>query len=219
MEDFNNSGNTQNNSESEAVNPENQNSNKQNQGYQNPSYQNPGYQNPGYQNNNYQGQGYQNPHYQNPGYQNPGYNPNYQNMNYQTPPVNPGFLYSLSLSGWATFIGVLTIIIGALMCIGSLINAANPAYAAGAIVFNIIIGLGLGITLIFGGINLLNATDAMKKFLQFRDFAKVAEAFKKLNLYFMILGIAALIFIVLFIIALIIGISALNISHYNLNGF
>lgn len=105
-----------------------------------------------------------------------------------------GALETSKLTGWASFIAILTIIGGAITCIG-------------------IITAAVGIPMIIAGIKLLNAVDNMKTFSGTKDPQKVAEAFENLNKYFKINGIVFVVVlsleVLVILLSLIIGFTLL----------
>lgn len=216
--------NTTDSQNSDLGNPAYQNANpvNNNTGFQpnpnpvnpNAGYQNPGNQNPGYQNQNFQPQQQYNPnYYQAPGYQNQGYqqNPNFQNPGFQRPGFQnqgfqppqggiPGLLYSLSLTGWATYYGVFKIILGSLLSVFSILILAT------GVSFYTLLAIGLislSVMLIISGVKTINFTEAMKRYAQSKDTNRIAEAFAKLNQYFIVSGILSFVIILLIIIYII----------------
>ncbi len=78
------------------------------------------------------------------------------------------------LSSWSTFMGILAVIKGVILCLG--------------IVTSII-----GIPLIFAGKRLIGAVDDVKEFTETEDPSKLSKGFDKLNTYFKVYGILSLI--------------------------
>jgi hypothetical protein len=102
-----------------------------------------------------------------------------------------------SLSGWMKFFGILTIISGALTCIG-------------------IITAAMGIPVIFAGISLVKGSQSLKAFKQYNSPYLLNEIFTYLNKYFKIQGILAIIGIALLIIYIIVLIFIVVLSF---NGY
>ncbi len=107
-----------------------------------------------------------------------------------------------SLSGWANFVAVMNIIIGALNCLSC-------------------IGILPGVFEIIAGINLLNATTAIKKFTNSKekyDLPNIFENFRKFFLYSginFIIGIACgILFVIVYIVII-----AYILSTYGKEGF
>jgi hypothetical protein len=90
-----------------------------------------------------------------------------------------------SLSGWMKFIGIYTIVTGALTCIG-------------------IITAALGIPLIFAGIALTRGSKSIKSYKQHNSPYILNEVFTSFNKYFKIQGIMAIIGIAIFVIYIVI---------------
>ncbi len=119
------------------------------------------------------------------------YNSNHQqyNMNQQYYydangiPQNNFIMNSMidSLSGWMKFMGIYTIIMGAISCIG-------------------IITAALGVPLIFSGIALNKGSDNIKNYKQSNNPHVLNEVFTSLNKYFKIQGILTIVGIVLSVI-------------------
>ncbi|MCR4435558.1 MAG: DUF5362 domain-containing protein [Clostridiales bacterium] len=87
------------------------------------------------------------------------------------------------LTGWASLMGVLTIIGGAITCLG-------------------IITAAIGVPMIIAGLKLLKAVDNTKAFSDTDDVRKLGEAMDNLNRYFKINGIVALVGLALYILLL-----------------
>lgn len=119
------------------------------------------------------------------------YNPNY-NQNFFMPSVLD------SLAGWMKFLGIYTIVTGAITCIGILTAA-------------------LGIPMIFAGIGLTNASKNLKEYRQFNNQFTLNNFFTYLNKSFKIYGIFAIIAIVisLLYIAFILVFVILTLYTYN----
>lgn len=105
--------------------------------------------------------------------------PNYENNNQQ----NAYFLNSIidSLSGWMKFIGIYTIISGALTCLG-------------------IITAAIGVPLILAGIALTKGSKSIKNYKQYNSPYILNELFTSMNKYFKIQGILTIIGIVIMIL-------------------
>lgn len=121
--------------------------------------------------------------------------PNYESGNLQ----NIYDLHSIidSLSGWMKFIGIYTIVMGALTCIG-------------------IITAAIGVPLILAGIALTNGSKSIKTYKEYTNPYILNEVFTSMNKYFKIQGILAIVCIVLSIIYFAIF---LFISVMAFNGF
>ncbi|MDF2985582.1 MAG: hypothetical protein K0R50_1092 [Eubacterium sp.] len=104
-------------------------------------------------------------------------NPGNGNFNYNQ---NNYMLHSIldSLSGWMKFIGIYTIVIGAITCIG-------------------IISAAIGVPMIFSGIALNNASKTLKNYKEFNNQFTLNDFFGFLNKYFKIQGIFVIIGIAL----------------------
>lgn len=226
--------NTTDSQNSNLGNPDYQNANpgNNNTGFQpnpNPVNPNAGYQNPGYQNQNFQPQQQYNPnYYQAPGYQNQGYqqNPNFQNPGFQRPGFQnqgfqppqggiPGLLYNLSLTGWATYYGVFKIILGSLLSVFSILILATGVSFYTILAISLI---GLSVLLIISGVKTINFTEAMKRYAQSKDTNRIAEAFTKLNQYFVVSGILSFVIILLIIVYIIFSLDYAH-SYRNLFRF
>ncbi|MFZ5989761.1 MAG: DUF5362 domain-containing protein [Bacillota bacterium] len=103
------------------------------------------------------------------------------------------------LSGWATFVGIFTIIYGALSCIG-------------------IITAIIGVPMIIAGLKLVGAVDSMRAFSETSDINKLSETFDKLNSFFKIYGIISVVSIILgilmFIGLVVLGLFASGANPY-----
>jgi Fe2+ transport system protein B len=86
-----------------------------------------------------------------------------------------------SLSGWMKFMGIYTIIAGAISCLG-------------------IITAAIGVPLIFAGIALNKSSDNIKNYKQSSNPHVLNEVFTSLNKYFKIQGILTIVGIVLSVI-------------------
>lgn len=82
------------------------------------------------------------------------------------------------LSGWASFMGIFTIVNGILLCLG-------------------IVTAIFGVPLIIAGLKLVGAVDSMKVFSETKDINKLSDTFDKLNLYFKFYGILMLVGLIL----------------------
>jgi len=102
-----------------------------------------------------------------------------------------------SLSGWMKFIGIYTIVIGAITCIG-------------------IITTAIGVPLILAGIALTKGAKSIKSYKEYNSPYTLNDLFTSLNKYFKIQGILALVGIVLSIIYIVF---ILFISVMAINGF
>jgi len=107
------------------------------------------------------------------------YNTNYVNNNQQ----NNFIIHSIidSLSGWMKFIGIFTIVSGAIACIG-------------------IITAAIGVPLIFAGIALTKGSKSIKTYKQYNSPYVLNEVFTSMNKYFKIKGILVIIGIILSVI-------------------
>lgn len=101
-----------------------------------------------------------------------------------------------SLSGWMKFIGICTIVSGALTCLG-------------------VITAAIGIPIIFSGIALTRASKSIKTYKQYNSPYMLNEIFTSMNKYFKIQGILSIIGIVLFVIYVLIIIFGLVLSIYS----
>jgi len=112
---------------------------------------------------------------------------------------NNFILYSIidTLSGWMKFIGIYTIVTGAITCIG-------------------IITAAIGVPLIFAGIALTKGSKSIKSYKEYNSPYILADLFTSMNKYFKIQGILALVGIVLSIIFIVFF---LFISVMAINGF
>lgn len=101
----------------------------------------------------------------------PGYKPN----NFVLYPVLD------SLAGWIKFMGIFTIVMGAITCLG-------------------IITAAIGVPMILSGISLNKASDNLNLFKNFNSPYTLNEIFTHLNKYFKIQGIFVIIAVVLLIL-------------------
>ncbi len=85
------------------------------------------------------------------------------------------------LSSWVSFMAIMTIIGGAISCIGIITSA-------------------IGVPVIIAGLKLLKSVDNMKNYELNSNPANIAEAFTNLNKYFKILGIIMIVVLALDII-------------------
>ena len=117
--------------------------------------------------------------------------PNFENNNQQ----NAYLLNSIidSLSGWMKFIGIYTIISGALTCLG-------------------IITAAIGVPLILAGIALTKGSKSIKNYKQYNSPYILNEVFSSMNKYFKIQGILTIIGIVILVIYFVILLFALVLS-------
>lgn len=126
-----------------------------------------------------------------------GYNQNYQNSNNTPISISPEFLEKTSK--WAGFLGIVTIVSGALTCLGA-ITTFGLSLIPGII--NIILGLKL---------NKVKST--IESYLRGDSYA-INEAFDNIGSYFKIQGILMIVAFVLAILgiifAVVIGFSAFN---------
>lgn len=102
-----------------------------------------------------------------------------------------------TLSGWMKFIGIYTIVIGAITCIG-------------------IITAALGVPMIFAGIALTKGSSSIKLYKEYSSPFILNELFTSLNKYFKIQGILAIVGIV---ISIIYFVFILFFSAMAINGF
>lgn len=102
-----------------------------------------------------------------------------------------------SLSGWMKFIGIYTIVLGAITCIG-------------------IITAAIGVPLIFAGIALTNGSKSIKAYKNYNSPYILKDIFTAFNKYFKIQGILIIIGIILTIVYILIAILALVMS---INGY
>ncbi len=123
------------------------------------------------------------------------YNSNYQQNNINDNqqyyynngiPQNNFMMNSMidSLSGWMKFMGIYTIIAGAISCIG-------------------IITAAIGVPMIFAGIALNKGSDSIKTYKHYNNPHHLNEVFTSLNKYFKIQGIIAIVGIVFSIVYII----------------
>lgn len=101
------------------------------------------------------------------------------------------FLYQTidNLSGWMKFMGIYTIVLGSIYCLG-------------------IVSAALGIPMILGGRSLFKASNNIIKLKQFNNPFILNETFSSLNKYFKITGIITIISVVLTVMYFIILIFA-----------
>jgi len=120
---------------------------------------------------------------------------NCENMNQQ----NNFIINSIidSLSGWMKFLGIYTIVSGAISCLG-------------------IITAAIGIPLIFAGIALTKGAKSIKTYKQFNSPYVLSEVFTSMNKYFKIQGIIAIVGIVILAIYMVVILFVLVMS---INGF
>ncbi|MHB8062960.1 MAG: DUF5362 domain-containing protein [Ruminiclostridium sp.] len=120
---------------------------------------------------------------------------NYENISQQ----NNFIINSIidSLSGWMKFVGIYTIVTGAITCIG-------------------VITAAIGIPLIFAGIALTKASSSIKTYKQHSSPYVLNEVFTSMNKYFKIQGIIAIVGIAILVIYIVFLLFVLVIS---LNGF
>ena len=139
------------------------------------SYTNPSYS--ANNTNNPQVNNYTNPSYSannnNSGY-NSGYNNGYNNnpIGYNQYNQIPNIM--VNLSGWMKFMGIYTIIVGAITCIG-------------------VITAAIGVPMIFSGISLNNASKNLKMYSQHNNEITLNYFFTYLHKYFKIQGIFTII--------------------------
>lgn len=105
-----------------------------------------------------------------------------------------------SLSGWMKFMGIYTIVIGALSCLGILTAA-------------------IGVPLIFAGIALNKGSANLKSYKQYQNPYVLNELFTSLNKYFKIQGILTIVTIVLSIIYIIFLIFVIVFAANSYNEF
>lgn len=122
--------------------------------------------------------------------------PDYQFQQQQIP--QPGLHNSIinSLSGWMKFLGIYTIVVGALTCLG-------------------IITAAIGIPLIFSGISLTRASKAIKEYIGFNSPNVLYNVFFYLNKYFKIQGILVIVALALSVLYIIIILVVLVLGAYN----
>jgi len=109
------------------------------------------------------------------------------------------------LSGWAKFAAVMNIIIGALSCFG-------------------VITAAYGIPLIISGVKLLAAVDDLKRYTEANDAQKLSDTFANLYKYFKMTGVAYIVMICFWILAIILYgvliaffVSYMGSSEFNYN--
>jgi hypothetical protein len=109
-------------------------------------------------------------------------NPIYSEPNPPAQQYN-AFLYPTidSLSGWMKFMGIYTIVLGSIYCLG-------------------IITAAFGVPLILGGKSLFKASNNILKLKQFNNPFVLNETFSAINKYFKITGIITIISVVLTVI-------------------
>ncbi|EPR13343.1 DUF5362 domain-containing protein [Ruminiclostridium papyrosolvens] len=110
----------------------------------------------------------------------------------------PGIYNSIinSLSGWMKFLGIYTIVIGAITCIG-------------------IISAAMGIPLIFAGISLTNASKAIKEYADFNNPNVLYNLFTYLKKYFKIQGIMVIVALALTFVYIVIILVVLALGAYS----
>lgn len=101
-----------------------------------------------------------------------------------------------SLSGWMKFLGIYTIVIGAITCIG-------------------IISAAIGIPLIFAGISLTNASKAIKEYADFNNPNILYNLFLFLKKYFKIQGIMVIVSLALTFLYIVIILVVFAFGAYN----
>lgn len=114
--------------------------------------------------------------------------PQFGNFN-ATPVIN-------SLSGWMKFIGILTIISGAITCFG-------------------IITAAIGVPMIFSGISLNKASKSVKDYAQYNSPNVLSEVFNYLQKYFKTQGILAIVGIGLSVLYLIVILVIIVLGAYS----
>ncbi|MDP4179814.1 MAG: DUF5362 family protein [Bacillota bacterium] len=80
------------------------------------------------------------------------------------------------LASWAKFVGIVTIILGAISCLG-------------------IISAAVGIPMIFSGLRLLKAYDDMKRFSESNSYYNLSNAIENLNGFFRNIGILFIVYL------------------------
>ncbi len=127
------------------------------------------------------------------------FNPGNGNLNYNQ---NNFMLQSIldSLSGWMKFIGIYTIVVGALTCIG-------------------IITAAIGVPMIFSGIALTNASKTLRNYKEFNNQFTLNDFFTFLNKYFKIQGIFVIIGIVLSVLYIAFLLIFVILSVYTYSSF
>lgn len=89
-----------------------------------------------------------------------------------------------NLTSWATFVGVMEIIIGGFSCLG-------------------IITAAYGVPQLISGLKLLNAVEDLRKHMITNDMQKISDAFVNLNKFFKLNGITTIVKISFFILGMI----------------
>lgn len=97
-----------------------------------------------------------------------------EDINNQYLSVNIGIPDVKNLAGWATFVAIIDIIIGAISCFG-------------------IITAAYGVPQILSGVKLLNAAEDMKRSISINDTQRITDIFINLNKYFKFNGISIII--------------------------
>ena len=163
-------------------------------------YSQAGNVNAGSMNSTQQSNNFSNSNVNNQGHNNINRNTNNYNFGYN----QNNYISSIldSLSGWMKFIGIYTIVVGAITCIG-------------------IITAAIGIPMIFSGIGLTNASKSLKEYREYNNQFTLNDFFTYLNKYFKIQGIFAIIGIVLSVIyiAFLLIFIIVGIYSYNSYGF
>ncbi len=110
----------------------------------------------------------------------------------------PGIYNSIvnSLSGWMKFLGIYTIVIGAITCIG-------------------IISAAIGVPLIFAGISLTNASKAIKEYADFNNPNVLYNLFTYLKKYFKIQGIMVIVSLALTFVYIVIILVVFALGAYS----
>ncbi len=130
---------------------------------------------------------------------NPGYINNNNNFhNNQNSYMAPSIIDSLS--GWMKFMGIYTIVVGAITCIG-------------------IITAAIGIPMIFSGIGLTNASKSLKAYKDYNNQFTLNDFFTYLNKYFKIQGIFAIIGIALSVIYIAFLLIVVIVGLYSFNSY
>jgi len=121
--------------------------------------------------------------------------PKYESGNQQNNFALPSIIDTLS--GWMKFMGIYTIVIGAITCIG-------------------IITAALGVPMIFAGIALTKSSKSIKTYKQYNSPFILNELFTSMNKYFKIQGILVIVGIVIsvFYFASILFFSAMAINGF-----
>lgn len=124
----------------------------------------------------------------------------YNTQNYETNYHQNYLLFNPiidSLSGWMKFIGIYTIVIGAITCVG-------------------IITAAIGVPLIFAGLALSKSAKSLKTYKNYNSPYVLNEVFTSFHKYFKIQGILTIISIILTIIYLVAVVFLFALSF---NGF